>query len=492
MTSEDTESGWLVSLILTIAKYAVALLIAGVIIFLVLRFGGSATCNSISNLRHMWHNFCIYNLAGQAACASDFFPLYIPLFGCDPIRQGPINMNVEDAAQHIGVMAKDCWIKYGSGMLDVLWWDVFGENPATCSETVIDLSGKLYPFNITDVWVSTTHGYERDCTLCGDDPCATPGFECDVDNPMYCRRDYYNSYTCQIVKHHYVPCASGVYKELSYIQDGNEAFWHCVGNLSSWACDRYDYYYNSSHWVRRCVDIFEPENQDKWLLPNLTAVNNTPWTYDSDDPKADVNPVLDPGFRCGFCNDSGLIALPESCYEAELAKDECLMSQSYADLLHPGYMTMYSFKKSGETGNLTTEFSNDSYVEGRIHVFVEYMDSFTLTRKAVSAHELPPQCAVGYVMDSASPCVSTCQTAAVKAVGLYYMTRYMPLGPVNIGHSYKTPLGIGAGIKKIHQSIFIVGAAVECWNCFYNRFLSMPFVDLILYNDMLLVCIYEE
>jgi hypothetical protein len=191
--------------------------------------------------------------------------------------------------------------------------------------------------------------------------------------------------------------------------------------------------------------------------------------------------------------------LPEPCHSTELVGEHCMQSISYEEALKPGLMTLYSFKEMGEAGNLTTQDCNDTFVEGNIHVFIEYMDSFTTTRKVVSTHELPPQCAVGYMMDSANPCIAACATAVIRAAGLTAVTKRTPLGilsvagvPLTPSYFYKGLGSVGAFASKGHTALFGLGAVRDCWNCLYNRFVSVPFADVILFNDIMLICIYQE
>lgn len=487
--------GSVVHLILGVAVLAFAIAVTLIITGFGGMFVSAQACYTMSSWRHGWKSFGMGPtvIGAQAVYVSDYIPVQLPLLGCQTRRIDLGTAYPETIAETIGEHAVTCFGQFGRGDWNVLW--ELGENPWKCSEIsfVLPPGESMTALNLTYYLNQSVYDKGKDCRIC-ENPCVDAGFNCYEKNPEFCAKEEENPYTCRsalILEEMYIMCTDGVPTTVN-------SYWDCVDYLSEFVCLEYGllYYYDGDPVddgiAGICRSGADPDDSDLFkppILPDVAMIDYTAPANFGDEV---------PGFQCMFCNGT-YPSVPQHCtLKGDVKQENCTKDVTYYDFLKPGSKTIYSFKSRGESGYIVDPFYPNVSVSGQVSVFVEYIDSFTYSRKAVDLGNLPIECALGTFLDSCSGCLQSCTTGTLTTFGIVGMVKKHPVVSAPLLVSDQTSglyyLGIGDKVAGFITGVPLlsIGASIySCAECL-DQAAQGGSADIMACEDMLLICLYEH
>ncbi len=521
-----------VAIILDVLKIVLVLAIAGLIIFFFMNSSSPAICGVSAFLRNVYHSFCMNIGVVEAVCISDFTTFEIPLLGCNPlVTHHDSPKYASDFAEEIGIAVASCWVQYGAGAYNVMWES--GENPAICAKISANLIDNINAEVITTSWEGMDYKEGYDCTSC-ENPCGPwedYGFVCDQSDVTRCIRFEQNSVYC--LRNGTLPeCQTGQITDNVIVFDKidqakfESAFVEIdqvMGNLSSYLCPSGTFYSETGC----CGAKYTPPDGEacsQGVLKKHVCVEDigtdhvctdtTDFPYEIQLPD-DLNYPFIFGLpkdicfeaydinkntliNCVYCQtDKRAYQALECVMKKNVNKSECKVKFSMAEFLEPGLTTLYSLKSPTESGIIMGAIDNTLNLTGRVHVFIEFIDSFTGAGKSHGVRVLPEECAAGYFIDSCDLCEDECGSFIFETLMLYSGGGAIKGGAIAaLGTTY---FSLPEATSFVVSSVVgyagnIADKLVQCGACLGSNFeRSIGFEpDIVACSDKMLICLYEE
>jgi hypothetical protein len=498
----------LVGIIMDVFTIVLILFIAALIFIFFMNSSSPPICSFSSYLRNFYHSACM-NVGGvEIMCLADLTTFEVPLMGCNPVVTNYGEMDASNFAKQLGLEAQACWVKYGSGGINVLWAE--GENPAICSEISATINNKIDSAVISNAWSNISWGSTYDCTAC-DNPC-DEGYECDLADKSKCMKQESDPFECR--RNGFLPeCASGYYNNNYFAgNEGEPAFDENMdklcGNLSNYVCS------GDSFYVSRacCSDGYSPPDEnglcdgaqpERWKCVTQMGPKDYVCVGDAVLPEdicrvgediTGTSTIVD----CIYCQGENHGYKPNQCLLTKnVEKKECYKTISLADFLEPGLKTIYSFKNSSDEAIVIGNLENTFSLSGRVHAFVEYIDSFTGVGKTSGIRVLPPECSAAYFVDTCDMCEDECIGGIFQTLMLYQGSRGL-VGATGVGVGAVYTQSPDAGNFIISAFVGYAGNVIsriqQCGMCLAQGTAeAVGFSpDIVACSDKMLICLYGE